>query len=384
MEAYSNMKAGKILTRITHRQWIVITLLAITCIASMVFVNHNAGLYGRTIAEVTDTKTVDTENVTDIHDNKDTISTQTISGEILNGPYKGKKIDMSNEYSSSEAYDQKYEEGNEVFVSIDEDSLQEDGLTGAIIDAKRDKYVLAAAWVFLFLLLIVGRKRGALSIVSLVVNAALMYFALDLYIANSDGTLLFICSGLVILFSIGSLLFLNGFNQKTYAAILSTLIGISVSLAIAYFVIQALQGNGLRYEEMQYLTRPYREVFMAGLFIGSLGAVMDVSITIASSLFGLYEKDAAITGKALWKSGMDIGKDVMGTLTSILFFVYAAGSIPSILLYLKNTSPLGFTLSMNLSLEIARALVGGIGIVLTIPISVYTTLFIINAKRKRS
>lgn len=73
----------------------------------------------------------------------------------------------------------------------------------------------------------------------------------------------------------------------------------------------------------------------------------------------------------------------MGALTNILFFVYAAGSIPSMILYLKNASPLGFTLSMNLSLEIARALAGGIGIMLTIPIAVYTSIYFINQKRKR-
>jgi uncharacterized membrane protein len=134
---------------------------------------------------------------------------------------------------------------------------------------------------------------------------------------------------------------------------------------------------------MQFLTRPYEIVFMAGLLIGSLGAVMDVSITISSSLFGLYEKNKKISLTVLRKSGMDIGRDVMGALTNILFFVYAAGSIPSMILYLKNASPLGFTLSMNLSLEIARALAGGIGIMLTIPIAVYTSIYFINQKRKR-
>ena len=56
--------------------------------------------------------------------------------------------------------------------------------------------------------------------------------------------------------------------------------------------------NGLRYEEMQFLTRPYRMVFMAGLFVGSLGAVMDVAITMSSSIFGLYEKNNNISSKS--------------------------------------------------------------------------------------
>ncbi len=108
---------------------------------------------------------------------------------------------------------------------------------------------------------------------------------------------------------------------------------------------------------------------------------MDVSITMASSMFALYDQDPTISDKALKTSGLDIGKDIMGTITSILFFVYICGSIPMLILYLKNSSTLGLTLSMNLSLELARALAGGIGVVLTIPISLYTSMIFIKRKR---
>ncbi|WP_249649287.1 YibE/F family protein, partial [Lysinibacillus sp. D4B2_S17] len=67
-------------------------------------------------------------------------------------------------------------------------------------------------------------------------------------------------------------------------------------------------------------TRPYRTEFMAGLFIGTLGAVMDVSITMASSIFALYEQDPTITIKALKSSVHEICKDIMGTIAMILFF----------------------------------------------------------------
>lgn len=111
---------------------------------------------------------------------------------------------------------------------------------------------------------------------------------------------------------------------------------------------------------------------------------MDVAITMSSSIFGLYEKNNNIPIKALKASGMEIGKDIMGPMTNILFFAYISGSIPMLLLYLKNASPLGFTLSMNLSLELARALAGGIGIVLTIPIGLYTSIFFIKRKREKA
>jgi uncharacterized membrane protein len=211
----------------------------------------------------------------------------------------------------------------------------------------------------------------------------LLSFALDFYINYSEISLVLICGLSMILFTVISLLLVNGFNEKTFSAIVATLLATFSSLLITYFVIRLTSENGLRYEEMQFLTRPYQMVFMAGLFLGSLGAVMDVAITMSSSIFGLYEKNNNIPVKALKTSGMEIGKDIMGTMTNVLFFVYISGSIPMLILYLKNDSPLAFTLSMSLSLELARALAGGIGIVLTIPIGIYTTIFFINRKRAK-
>lgn len=370
------------LKKMSRKQWVVYSLIVICFVLSIIFVNHNSSFYKQPIAEVLSTHLQSKEQVTDQHNNQDQTYKQSIKAEIKNGKDKGKVIHLENEYSSSGAYDQEYKPGNEIFVTIDKDS-KEKHLTGSIKNAKRDKYVLLVGWLFIFTLLLVGKKRGFLALISLVVNAALMSFALDIYVNSSYKSLVFICSILVILFTVISLLLLNGVNEMTYASITSTLLGIFLTLGVTYAVVHFTNGNGLRYEEMQFLTRPYEIVFMAGLLIGSLGAVMDVSITISSSLFGLYEKNEKISLTVLRKSGMDIGRDVMGALTNILFFVYAAGSIPSMILYLKNASSLGFTLSMNLSLEIARALAGGIGILLTIPIAVYTSIYFIHQKRKR-
>ncbi|WP_273126234.1 YibE/F family protein [Bacillus weihaiensis] len=361
---------------------ILYLVIGICFVTSVVFVHHNSSFYNRTIAKVVTTNIEGQTVVTDLHNNEDQIFTQTIEAVIENGQDKGKVIQLTNKYSLSGAYDQEYRVGNKLFVSVDQLANENGEVTGDILDVKRDSYVLLVGWLFIFTLLLVGKRRGFFSMISLAVNATLMYVALDVYV-NHDINLLWICSLLVILFTVISLLLLNGLNEMTYAAITATLLGIFLSLFITYVVVKATSGSGLRYEEMQFLTRHYEAIFMAGLFIGSLGAVMDIAITISSSIFGLYEKNPTIRAKDLTKSGMAIGKDVMGTLTNILFFVYASGSIPSMILYLKNSSALGFTVSMNISLELARALAGGIGIVLTIPIAVYTSVFFVNRKRHR-
>ena len=359
------------------------SLLVLFFVSSIFFVHHNHSFYDKPIAEVVETQLEDSTELIDMHNNKDVLYTQRLTAIIKNGEHKEERIQLTNEYSLSGANDQKYQVGNELFVTINEEKKADGHLVGAINEAKRDTYIVWVGWAFIFTLLFVGRKQGLFSIISLAVNAILLSYALDVYIHTSGINLLWICSISVVLFTVFSLLLVNGFNEKTYAAIVATLAGTFISLLITYLVMWLTSEKGLRYEEMQFLTRPYKEVFMSGLFIGSLGAVMDVAITMSSSIFGLYEKDQTISVKALKTSGMEIGKDIMGTMTNILFFAYISGSIPMLILYLKNNTLLSFTLSMNLSLEFARALAGGIGIVLTIPIGLYTTIFFVNRKRAR-
>lgn len=375
------MKVTRRLPGLFSNKWLMATVLLFCCAASLLFVHHNHSFYDRPIAEVIKTSQTGSSEETDMHKNKDRLYTQQLTAKLKNGKDKGKLITLTNEYSLSGAFDQKYYAGNELFVAID--SSTDNSLTGTVKDVKRDKYIMIAAWLFIFTLLLVGKKQGFFSVISLAVNGLLLSYALDVYLNKNGLGLLAVCGISAILFTVISLLLVNGFNGKTYAAITATLLGTFISLFIAMLVLKLTSGNGLRYEEMQFLTRPPKVVFIAGVLVGSLGAVMDVAITMSSSIFGLYEKNTQISIKALKASGLEIGKDIMGPMTNILFFAYISGSIPMLILYFKNASPLGYTLSMNLSLELARAMAGGIGIVLTIPIGLYTSLYFINRKKAR-
>lgn len=361
-------------------QIITIFILLISFISSIIFINNNYTFYSKPIVKITDAELIEQTETVDAFNNQDMISKQSLTAQIMNGKYLGEVIELTNEYSIAGAYDQAYQPGNELFINLKKTN---DSLTGYITDVKRDKYMIYIAWIFIFILVLIGKKQGLFAVLSLAFNALILSFALDIYINNHHVNLLFVCSICVLIFTVSSLLLVNGRNHKTYAAIVASLIGTFISVLIAYLVLTLTQEEGLRYEAMDFLTRPYKMVFMAGVFIGSLGAVMDVAITMSSSIFELYEKNNHISLKALKKSAMDIGKDIMGTMTNILFFAYLSGAIPIMLLYLKNGSPLFFTISMNLSLEIARALVGGIGIVLTIPIGLYVSLFFLNRKKVR-
>lgn len=371
----------KLFKNITAVRLSMYVMLLISFIGSSYFINHNYGFYDQPIVKITEISIDETQQLTDIFGNEDALYTQQLEGEIKNGEHKGELIKLDNEYSISGANDHKYRVGNDLFVHIDGTTKDGPALSGTIDNVKRDKYILAITWIFIFVLLVIGKKQGFYSIVSLALNAVILSYALDIYIQTENASLLLIASISILLFTVTSLLLVNGFNEKTYAAIVSTVLGVFVALLLAYFAIWTSGGNGLNYEEMQFLSRPYEVIFMAGLFIGSLGAVMDVGITVSASIFSLYDKNPNISVEALKTSSIDIGKDIMGTMSNILFFVYISGSIPMLLLYLSNGASWPFALSINLSLEIARALVGGLGIVLTIPIGIYTSIFFVKRKR---
>lgn len=361
---------------------VIYSIVSICLIATFIFTLHNEGFYKRTIGQIVDVDIVEEETIRDAHGNEDTRTVQGLVVDILNGPYEEERIVIDNRHTASGAYDETYRLNQKVFVGIQERDNGE--LSGEVVDAKRDSYFVLIVSVFVMILLVVGNKQGLFSVISFIVNATILSLALELYIAYPSISLVMIFGVAALFFSTFSLLLVNGRNEKTYTAIISTLLGTIASLTIAYLAIKLTNGNGLRYEEMQFITRPYEMVFLASLFVGSLGAVMDIAITMTASLFEIYEKNHDITLAQLKESGMNIGKDVMGTMTSILFFVYVSGSLPMLILYLKNGAPLNFALSINLSLELARALAGGIGVVLTIPIGLYTALFFIRRKKKVS
>ena len=359
--------------------WIVFCLIMIT---SIIFVYHNAFLYDRPIAKITNTTLVKTEKVVDSYGHKDTLYTQKIDAIIQNGLHKKQSIQLTNEYSDSGAYDEPYHIGANVFVSFDKKQHLKNELTGVITGVKRDIYIVIIAWLFILVLFFIGRKQGIYTSISLAFNIILLSYALDFYIQHGLN-LIWISIILTVLFTVSSLLLVNGWNEKTFTAIIATLLGTLLSVSITILAMWLTSERGLYYEEMQFLTRPYKLVFLAGLFIGSLGAVMDVAISISTSMFELYETNKHISIKQLKQSGFNIGKDIMGTMTNILLFAYVSGSIPILIIYLMNHSPLGFALSINLSLEMVRALSGGIGIVITIPIGLYVAIFYIKKKEAK-
>lgn len=369
-----------ILNNINKKKLVWLSGLFIIFIFSIIFVNNNEKYYKRPIAKIlsinesyTD-KAIDNGKTEQMKIQK----IQKIKAIIINGEFKGKIIDLNNKTSFSNANDLDLKENDEVFIKINNDV---NNLSFNITDFKRDKYMVYILSIFVMLAIIIGGTKGFLSLVSVFINI-IITFTLIVQFAESS-YLIPISLGASILFIVSSILIVCGKSNKSFSAIIGTLSGTFVSILISGTVIYLNNWNGIHFEEMDYLTIPPESIFFVELIVGTLGGIMDIAISIASAVTELYSKNPDIDNKTLIKSVKEIGQDIMGTMSNTLVFAYIGGSIPTILLYLRNNIPLTYILHLNLSLEYMRAIVGSIGIVTSIPITMFTSIIIYKYNKIR-
>ncbi|MBP1043360.1 YibE/F family protein [Vagococcus sp. BWB3-3] len=335
---------------------VTIILAFFWIVFSLLFTQYNSRLYDQTVVKLL---SVDRTDISDPSEE----GRQDLTGQIQNGPRKGEIITLDAPLSFSQGVAPTYQKGSQLFVDLS-------GKTVTIISVKRDRYVLLLLGLFILLVWWVGSKQGVFSLISVGLNIGMLLLAVALYVTWPRLPLIAIMFVTGIITTALSLILSTGWHKKTVATIIATLTASTIAWLIGWLVMTVCHDQGLRYEDMQFLTRPYRQIFIASLFLGTLGAAMDIAMTVVSTVMELLEKNPSISSKELIRAGQSVGKNVMGSMTSVLLFAYLSGGIPFIILYLKNGWAFAPSVEMTLSLEVARALVGGIGIVLTIPLSV--------------
>lgn len=328
----------------------------------LVFVSKDAFLYPDTIAKVISVENSFSHEEEGPNEETEKYFDQEIRAAILNGPHKGKEIRLSNTYSSSGVNDERYRKGDQLFISVD--SRAE---SGVIEGKKRDLYLALLVCMFLFLLLFLNEWHGGIILLSLLINMLIFVAAIWKYGQGED--LITLADILMVVFSILTLFFASGFHKKTLAAIAATLLTTLLCYGIYEIVLHSCER--LPYEMMDYVVSPddLSDLFLMGTLMGSLGAVMDVSISIAAGVAEIIKQTPNITVKALVKSVREMGYDIMGTMINVLFFTYISGAIPMVVVKIKNGYTLYHMVRFQVVFEIIRFLMGAIGIVLAIPVA---------------
>lgn len=292
-----------------------------------------------------------------------------IIGKVTNGINKGKMKKIQYEESFSSVVTDHYQINDKIIIDH-----------GEIEGLKRDFYVWMMVSIFIILIYIVGEYKGLLSVFSVILNAIIFYLGLLLYFKGVN--LLFLCILESVLFSIFSLCISNGWNLKTKSAIISVIISVLLISILLIIVSKVTNYSGVLFNELEFLTVPVEDVLLPELLIGCMGAVMDVAITISSAISELVKKNRKITIVQLKKSSKEIGKDIMSTMTNVLFFTYLCAGLPMFVLAIRNGYSFMQYITTNYSLEITRFLVGSIGIVGAIPISTFISIYFFKEEIK--
>ena len=343
-------------------------VLVLLAIAALIFVYNDDFLYSQQIMKITKIETVSEQTSHNSLGLSEEHYTKKISGVICNGKNKGEQKEMMYEQTYSSVVTDRFRVGDKVIID------------GTEIQLKRDFYIVLITSVFVILIYIVGSYKGLLSVASVIINSVVFYIGLKLYISGLN--LMFVCSIEVIVFAVLSLMLAGGVNKKTLSAVISVIISSIVMMALLLIVVKTTDYKGINFMELSFLTVPAEDIVLPELLIGSVGAVMDVAITIASSMSELIDKNKDISEKDLNKSAKEIGKDIMGTMSNVLFFTYLCAGLPVFVLAMRNGFLMRNYIASNFSLELARFLTGSIGIVITIPISAFVSIKILKRGAK--
>lgn len=271
--------------------------------------------------------------------------------------------------------DIRVKEGDSVAIQVVRAIATKEVKSMVIMDYART----TASWVYIIIfaaaLLVFGRKKGLKTIVGLVFTFALIFYVLVPSILNGMDPLL-VAIAVVAVSTAVLLIVAMGWNKQALSAGLGTIGGTIVAalLGIAFTSFSHISGFASDEAITLYNFNPnlnYSAILLAGVIIGAFGAVMDVAVSISSSLREIREHSTRAGFKELFASGMKVGKDIVGTMSDTLILAYVGTALPLILLLAINNNS-AFALNQDFIVdEIIRAIAGSLGLMAAIPITAY-------------
>lgn len=328
------------------------------------------------------------EDVQDLQQGDNSVK-QVALVKVLSGKFKGTERLIDNMLTGNPAYDINLQKGDKVILHVErktEDIINADDVDFFIADIKRDDALVWTSIAFVVLLLLIGRKKGLYSLLSIIATVTLIFFMLMPMILHgfcpiASAVLVGILSTIITIYLVG------GFNSKSSSAIIGTSLSLVFAGGLSLITIYLAHLTGFAGEESMFLYSAHSELDFQGLLsasmiIAALGALMDTGVSIASAINEIYETDKTLTVKQLFKSGMNIGKDVIGTMSNTLILVYLGSSLPLVLL--SNNIDLQKFFNLNqVATEISSAIIGSIAILLCVPLTAIISAYLIKNQKQK-
>jgi uncharacterized membrane protein len=300
-------------------------------------------------------------------------SYQLVLVKVASGESAGEVITVEYRSSSAGFAHVRLEEGSSVILVHMVDAR---GSTYYIQDHFRLPIVLGLALFFGILAIVLGRKRGFMSLVGLGVSLIVLTSFVIPHIMSGDSPLLISAIGAVAI-AMSSLFLAHGFTKRTTLAFLATMFVLALAFGLAYATVMWATLSGASTEEAIFLQMGYlqtldlRGLLLGGLVIGALGVLDDVTTAQVAAVEEIARANRALDAAELYKRGIAVGREHIASLVNTLALAYVGASFPLFLLFsLPDNPPLWVILnSESITEELLRALIGGSALMLAVPIS---------------
>lgn len=290
---------------------------------------------------------------------------------LLDGLFKGQEATGINLLQGSMEQDKIFEAGDKALVVV---SHKDGGIISVtMIDHYRIPWEILMGAGFVLLLILFAGKTGLRAIFSFVLTTLTIWKVLvPLYLAGWNPIWIGLLITLFLTTIIISLVY--GFDRRCASAIAGAFLGILVTcvLGILFTDLFRIHGAVMAYSESLlyagYQSLNLTQIFMASIFIGASGAVMDLSVDITSAVKEVVDKKSDITRAEAIKSGMNVGRAAMGTMTTTLLLAYSGGYIALLMVFMAQGTPMAHILNYKyVSAEMIHTVIGSFGLVTVAP-----------------
>ena len=242
------------------------------------------------------------------------------------------------------------------------------------VEYSRTSALVILTIIFLGLIVLFGKQKGAKTLVSLIFTILSIFIVYIPAILGGHNIYLWTIVTCVFI-TISTVMIVYGYSKKTITTALGCIGGVLVAGLLTLIMNGVLRLTGFADENSIYLQQlnsniDLKAIIFGGILIGAVGAIMDVSIDIASSLYEVASKLEKPDFKTIIKSGFNIGKDIMGTMTNTLILAYIGSSLSTVLLLTASNHSLVYLFNLEMiTVEVLQAIVGSIGILTSIPLT---------------
>ncbi len=305
--------------------------------------------------------------------------------EILEGKFKGKTTQGTNTLAGSFEQDKIFEVGDKILVTLDYSG--DEIRVATLVDHYRLNYEILLVAIFVIVLIGFAGITGIKSILSFIFTVLAMWKVLiPLFLQGYNPVIVGVITTMILIITIIGLVY--GIDKKSLVAIIGALSGALVTCFMALFFVSKFKIHGavMSYSESLlysgYENLNLTQIFIASIFIASSGAVMDVAVDITSAVAEVIEKKPSITKIEAIKSGLNVGRSIMGTMMTTLLLAYSGGYIGLIMVFMAQGTPIINILNLKyVSSEILHTLIGSFGLVTVAPFTAIASGLLLNSKK---